>query len=766
MLLLPDAGRLLRPTLVACAVAQALCTPAAAQGVAADRDLQTVTVTGNHVPLDPNLPTTSESRTAAQLRDQNTINVEDALKYLPDVTVRKRYIGDRNALIGGRSSANLQAPRSLVYADGYLLSQFLGQFNAPRWNMVTPQELARVDVLYGPFSALYPGNSIGTTVVMTTRQPQGFEAEATVQAFTQQFDDAGYSGRYSGRQAGARVADKLDALTWSVSLNRLDNRSHPMQYVTLQSPSPSAAPAIPVTGAVRGTDPSGRPWYLAGPNGSAIEDNRQEQARLKVGYRFAPGIHGETLLARWRNDGRRSGATLLRDHAGAPVHDGLVSIDGVTYAIPAGAFAPQHVDETHDMLGVKLATRFGSGWNMSAVGTRYDIARDHVRTAAGNPPAALAGGPGLLADGSGTGWRTLDLQSTWSPQGEGRHALAFGYHDNRYALESRTSRTADWRHGDAQARVSAFRGRTSLAAWFAQDTWKIAPGWRITTGLRHERWKAFGGQRATAAATVSYADREDTAVSPKLSVAWQAPGDWLLRASAGKGVRFPTVAELFQGAVAGNAIVNNDPFLRAETSWAKELTAEKEFLLARSRGTLRLSLFEDDVRDTIYSQTNITVVPNVTNLQNIDRVRTRGVEASSVWHDVGMRGLDVTANASWSRGRILANANNPTLVGKTWIRVPRVRANALVSWAPHAHWSGSVGVRHAGRQYGTLDNSDSNPGVYGGNSSYTLWDMKLRWRPQRRAELSLGIDNLADARHYAFHPLPGRTLAGELRVIY
>jgi iron complex outermembrane receptor protein len=43
-----------------------------------------------------------------------------------------------------------------VYADGILLSNLLGNgaFFTPRWALVTPEEIERVDVLYGPFSVL------------------------------------------------------------------------------------------------------------------------------------------------------------------------------------------------------------------------------------------------------------------------------------------------------------------------------------------------------------------------------------------------------------------------------------------------------------------------------------------------------------------------------------------------------------------------------------------------------------------------------------
>ncbi|HYD80276.1 MAG TPA: TonB-dependent receptor [Paucimonas sp.] len=750
------------------ACAHVFADHAQGQGVAAEGSLETVTVIGAHTPLDPNLPTTSESRTAEQLKEQNFVNVEDALKYLPDVTVRKRYIGDRNALVGGRSAGSLQAPRALVYADGYLVSQFLGQFNAPRWNVVAPEELARVDVLYGPFSALYPGNSIGTTIIMTTRQPKTFEASFRVQAFSQRFDDAGYRDTYAGHQESAWIGDKAGAWTYTLDLNRLRNRGQPMQYVTLQAPSSSTAAALPVTGAAAGVDPAGKPWYFAGPNGSALEDNTQEQTKLKLGYDFSATLYGEALYTRWRNDGRRHGATLLRDGAGNPVYSGLVSIGGVKYGIPANAYAPQRVEEIHDMLGFKLRTRGQPGWNASLVATLYDIGKDLTRTAGANPPAALAGGEGTIGDNGGTGWRTVDVQGTYTPPGvaapgAAAHALAFGFHSNRYRLASLTSRTPDWREGAPASALSGFFGKTSLQALFAQDTWRIAPQWRATFGLRYERWKAFDGRRASASSSIPYAARSAAAWSPKASVSYAAADDWLFKISLGKGVRFPTVAELFQGSIAGAAIVNHNPGLRPERAYAKELSGEREVAAGMAAGTVRLSVFEDDVRDTIYSQTNITVVPNVTNIQNIDRVRTRGVELSTLWKDVGLRGLGLIANVAWSRGDILGNANNPALIGKTWVRVPRVRANLMASYRPNRRWMGSLAVRRSGRQYGSLDNSDSNPGVFGGTSSYTVWDAKLTYRFGKHIEASIGIDNLSDVHYYVFHPYPGRTLFGEIR---
>ena len=90
------------------------------------------------------------------------------------------------------------------------------------------------------------------------------------------------------------------------------------------------------------------------------------------------------------------------------------------------------------------------------------------------------------------------------------------------------------------------------------------------------------------------------ATSPKLSLAWTAADDLLLRASLGRGVRFPNVDELFNGTKTGTSITTSDPNLRPEVSDSLELAAEKFW----DQHTLRVSYFRDDVTDTILRQTD------------------------------------------------------------------------------------------------------------------------------------------------------------------
>jgi iron complex outermembrane receptor protein len=93
------------------------------------KSLGVVTVTGGQpTSLPTQIPTTMEGIDREQIeRSINATDSEDALKYLPSLLVRKRYIGDYNhAILSSRASGTGNSARSLVYADGILLSNLLG----------------------------------------------------------------------------------------------------------------------------------------------------------------------------------------------------------------------------------------------------------------------------------------------------------------------------------------------------------------------------------------------------------------------------------------------------------------------------------------------------------------------------------------------------------------------------------------------------------------------------------------------------------------
>ena len=63
-----------------------------------------------------------------QFAGVNAFNVEDLMKYAPNFFVRKRFIGDSNGVPGFRGTHSTQSARTLVMLDGFVVSNFLGQF--------------------------------------------------------------------------------------------------------------------------------------------------------------------------------------------------------------------------------------------------------------------------------------------------------------------------------------------------------------------------------------------------------------------------------------------------------------------------------------------------------------------------------------------------------------------------------------------------------------------------------------------------------------
>ncbi|WP_426688966.1 TonB-dependent receptor [Rhodanobacter ginsengiterrae] len=740
-----------------CALAAAVATTPSR---ASDNPLQTTTLT----PISVHASDTMVTETPAvqvrvdrqQLQQQNVTESADALKYAPNMMVRKRYIGDPNAVISGRNAGTLQSARSLVYADGLLLSNLMtnGYDGAPRWGMVAPQEIGAVDVLYGPYSALFPGNSLGSTVLIHTVLPQRLTASVSTQFFSQDYHDAyGAGGHYNGHQAAATLGNKQGRFSWLLEYSRLDNHSQPMQYATARAGGDPAI-AVPVSGAVLDRNPNGSSRLVYGAN--SIEHTVQDQAKLKVGVDLGDHVAALFTVGWWHNRAEDFTRSLISDGNGNLVGSGTISAAGQTWTLPASGLAPSSASDTHMLYGIELNGHLDGGWRWTAVASHYDFLHSLANTASLAEPGKPAGGPGTVANKAGSGWDTLDLRSS-GPLG-GQHMLYAGAHVDRYVLDSRVRNASHWL-GDADGvLVSAFGGRSQTRALYLQDVWSFADAWALTVGGRLEQWRAYGGLRGNTNNTLRYADRQRTDFSPKAALSWDFAEDWELRLAHGKAVRYPTVNELFQGSLSANAIVNNNPNLKPEIDESTDLTLNRHL----ANGHWRVSLYQDRIADSLYSQTDITVTPTVTSVQNIDRMRSRGIEGEIGLSDLWLDGLDLQASLAFNHAKTLADSQYPLANGKSFPRIPKVRASVFANYHFAPQWHASLGIRHSGRQYGSLDNSDHLDG-YGAVSSFTVADAKLRWQFAPGWVAALGVDNLTNEHYWVYHPYAGRSWFGELR---
>ncbi|HEV7855448.1 MAG TPA: TonB-dependent receptor, partial [Herminiimonas sp.] len=674
--------------------------------------------------------------------------------------VRKRYIGDYDhAVLASRASGTGNSARSLVYADGILLSNLLGNGASftPRWGMVTPEEIERVDVLYGPFSAAYPGNSVGAVVDYVTRMPDKFEGHAKVSGFTQNYDLYNTHSTFSGHQESVSLGDRRGAWSWWINASHLNSDGQPIVIVS-KPLGATVSSANPVTGAVAGKDTKNNPTQILGTTGQT--DTTQDQGKIKVAYDLSSTLRVSYLLGWWQNNATRTPETYLRDAAGNPVYSGPVSIDGRGYTLGATDFSASRANLEHLMQALSIKSNTRDTWDWEVAASVYDYQKDEVR-ASGTPyPNAAFGGAGTLTDMSGSGWNTLALKGTWRPFGAGgAHLVNVGYQRDAYTLRSTVFNTNDWINSAGNSVKTSFNGETQLDSLYAQDTWRLAPDWKTTLGGRLEQWQASSGTVQTANPSASF-ERKETYFSPKAALAYQLAPQWSLKASLGRAVRMPTVSELFQGgtdATNPSITIVNNPNLKPEKSWTSELTAERDL----GNGLLRATLFHEDTKDALYSQLNVST--NVTNIQNVDQMRTTGLEIAYQANDVAIRGLDLSGSITFADSKTVKNDANPASVGKWQPRVPRWRASAVATYRPDDRWSYTVGARYSGRQYGQLDNSDVNGDAYMGVSQFFVIDTRIQYRIAKQWTASLGIDNLNNQKYWNFHPYPQRTVLAELK---
>jgi iron complex outermembrane receptor protein len=744
----------------------------AGRSAAEDVDVPTlppvsVTATAT-VPDKYQLPGTTVGVTATQMDETiNVVNTEDALKYLPSIVIRKRHIGDVQDPIQTRTSGLGQSARSLIYADGMLLSALIGNNNAsasPRWGMVSPSEIDRIDVMYGPFAAAYPGNSMGAVVEITTHMPQKLEASANVLGATQSFKIYGTSDTYNAFQADATLGNRVGDLSYFLSANYIDSRAQPLAIVTALRPAAPSNAGTVVTGAYADQNRTGMPIVDIGAGG--FEHQTQGNYKVKIAYDFTPTLRGTYAVGWFHQNDDATVQSYMRDAAGNPVYSGNLNIFGYNYNIPASSFSNNYYRLNEDLVAQSVALRSSTGGALDweAVVSNFDWHNSTLRTPTVAIPAAQSGGAGIITSMDGTGWWNADLKGFWRPQGaSGDQQVTFGAHYDRYVLASPKYLTDNWMSGGEGALSSDARGKTQTSALWLQDVWRFDSSWTATLGARHEWWRAFDGFNYSLAPPLAVNQPELSAskFSPKSALSWQATPEWLATGLFGVAYRFRTVTELYQVITTGPTLTVPNPFLKPEHAISAEIALERTL----AKGKVRLSVFQENLQDALIAQT-APLVPGSTTpfnyVQNVERIKSQGAELVANVQDFTIPGLELSGSATYVHSRVLEDPTFPAAVGKQTPNIPPWRWTATAIYRPDDELTATLALRYSNRVYATLDNSDTYTHTYQGFDSFLVADARINYRFDKSWSAALGVDNLNNRRYFLFHPFPQQTVLGQL----
>ena len=754
-------------------------TPAARPAPAAPGETRATAPKPFEQTLPDNIPATVETVTAKQISEQiNAVTAAEVVKYLPSIDIRERFYGDQNPMIGFRTVTQDTPAQSLIYADGILLSNLLGNYYEfpPVFQMVSPKEITRVDVMYGPFSALYAGNSYGGVLTMTTRMPEKFEFHASVGGLDQRFDLYSTGGWYPGYHTDVAVGDKINDFSYWLSFNHLTSNSQPLQF------NPSAASVgsygrYPVVGGVPILDYQGTPSYISGAFASYTVE--QETYRMKLAYDFSPTTRLTYTAAMWSFSQNSGAQTYLTGANGLPLYNVPASggpYGGPYWGVTTGGLNyypwgldPNHQTELQLSQGLELKSDSKGVFDYDAVVSANNMLSNGVQSA----NDYTVNSSGLNTRLTGTNWVASDLRFIWRPtqQLAGKHEVSFGGHLDQYVLNENVDNMPIWPSFGGTSPDFASYGKTQTKALYLQDVWAFQPDWKLTVGGREEFWDAFDGQLTawpgnsvpsatpTPPGVTSYQARSQQHFSPKASLAWQATPDFLVRASYGNAMRFPTVTELYQLASNSAGVNLPNPLLSPEQVDSYELTGEYRF----GKNTARVSFFHEDRWNEIYGQINELVYPNVTSYSNVGKTRFNGIESAVDLKDVGIERFDLNANLTFTGTDIESNFTDPSSVGKNYPGIAKWRGKLTGVYRPTETLSLAAGVRYSSNPYALLDNSDWNHDVFGARSGYLLFDAKVNYKFEKNWTLSAGVDNIGSYKYYDYHPFAQRTFFAELR---
>ncbi|WP_457329126.1 TonB-dependent receptor family protein [Rhizobacter sp. P5_C2] len=689
------------------AVLTALSPPALAQQV-----LPTVTVTATRTETPRfDVPASIDVVDGDRLRDGRLqVNLSDGLAGVPGLQARDRqnYAQDVQISVrgfGARSTFGIRGVR--LYVDGIpaTLPDGQGQISNVDLNSVE-----RIEVLRGPFSALY-GNSSGGVLQIFTEEGEGRPALSF--------------GVAAGSDGAWRTSSKL-----SGSEGRLSYLLSTSHFETDGYRDHSAAR--------RDLGNAKLVWR-------ADEDTRWSVVLNSVALPFAQDPLGLTRAA-FDADPRSADAaatdfdtrkTVSQTQAGIVLDRRLPAGNALRVMVYGGH------RRTEQFQSIPVATQA----NPLHPGGVIDLRRDYsgtdwrwtTKTTIADRPLTLIGG--VAYD------RLRELRQ--------------GYLDF-------TGAPATPQRGQ---RGSLRRDETNFANNldpYVQASWQPAADWTLNAGVRHSRVRFESHDNYIVGANPDDSGSADySATLPVLGVLWAASPSLHLYATAGKGFETPTLNEL---GYRPNGATGLNFTLQPATSRSLELGVKARL---DGIGEVNAAVFQTRTSDEIVTLTNTGGRSTFQNAGSTRRTGLElsavaalpepwKAQAAATWLDARYRDAFMTCTATPCATPNVAIASDQRIPG-----IARSSFQASLAWAPPQGWRAGVEVRALSKVFVNDLNSDAAAGqaTVGASVGHVLligsWRLDTFVRGDNLFDRSYAgsvIVNEGNARY--FEPAPGRNWVG------
>jgi iron complex outermembrane receptor protein len=679
--------------------------------------------------------------TKKDLEIRNVQTVDSALNTVPGVFNRRVNLMDTLSAVtlGGIPSQN----RTLILKDGVPLnSAYTGDVSLTG---MSTGDVQRIEVVQGPFSSLYGGYAMGGVVNIVTKMPE--RREFIVQS--------GYGTSWNRGESlddlqkyyvsyGDKPTEKVRLF---FSYGYKSTGGYPKDMVVA-----SSEPTKGITGWIDTTTNQGAKRYIIGDKG----DNTwwDDNMNIKVGYDFSKESKLNASVTRTRYKYNYDDPhTYLRDAAGNPVYS-YGSVGERSYTSGSG------MTETN-IYSVNYETEIGIVKTKLMLALN-DQAENWYTTpnSSSTPYATLSGLNGKLSSSPNETYHA-DIQA--SVPLFNRHILTVGGSFKAGRSDTEEYSLIYYKDEDSKNGLTYNSGgKDKTYAVFVQDEILIINHLTAYIGFRQDWWKTYDGyanQFGTGAFADEYESRTDSSLSPKVSLVYKPFDKTVLRTSAGRSFRAPTMYELYRTWVGSTGIVyNGNPDLTPETVKAWDVGVTQGLWKGAK---ISAAYFENYLKDLIYRK---TVSSTQSDYINAGKAESKGfrLEAEQRIGDESGE-LRIFSNFTYTDARIKENSAKPTTVDKrlTYLPDQMFNAGADVKIGPV---SASLVGRYLSKRYTNDENIDTVSGVPGSYDSFLTADANISYKFAKYATVSFSVNNLTNESHYESYRAPGRLWFGELEL--
>ncbi|MFO1337224.1 MAG: TonB-dependent receptor [Burkholderiaceae bacterium] len=576
--------------------------------------------TGSRVPL-ARAPSVATVITAEDIAASGAMDLDELLETVPGLHVARSTLGFGPMYTIRGIRGTITNPQVLMLVNGMPLTQAYAGDRGNVWGGQPVENIARVEVIRGPGSALYGADAYAGVINVITKSAAEIGG-TRVGGYGGAFDTAAGWALHGSRQAGLDVAAYL-------SYSQTDG-ARP----TIEADAQTGLDAIFVPlGAAPASLAPGAPNYARKILTWALE--LQWQAwRLRTSYKHVWGLGSGT---------------------------------GVAQALdPAGRNSSEHVDL--DLGWQKAAVQ--PGWDLSA---RAYLSHYNEISHLFLFPAGTNLGRGSFEDGmigAPAKWeRHLRLEATAVYTGLAGHRVRLGA---GYALQDmyKVRETKNFNPDFSPIGTGSLEDETDVTDTvpfttpharrvlhaYLQDEWSLAPDLSLTAGLRHDRYSDFG-----------------STTHPRLALAWEASYDITAKLMAGSAFRAPSFTELY---VINNPAAIGNPALKPETLHSLEAAVDWQ---ASAQARLGLNLYRFRQKNIIRTD------PVTITFMNQGEQDGRGLELEAQWEPsrvlrlAASHGWQRTTDADTGRDAGLAPHQHANLRAD-WAAAPGWRLHTQVNW--------------------------------------------------------------------------------------